>query len=442
MLLLKVTVVLLIMPALASCVEKRSSKTTTGAGAYSGKVLLVSMDGFRWDYLKTVTGLSNFSRLAASGCSVDRLNSPFATKTFPCHYTIATGLYEESHGIVSNSMYDPVHNATFVKHSLESFWWDGGEPIWVTAERQNKRSGVYFWPGSEAEIRGHRPSTYMPYNQSAPFPQRVQTAIQWLKDGSKDLVLLYFHEPDRTGHVYGPESPQIQAKVKEMDGVLGMILDSMEENKLNDVNIIVTSDHGMTDIDVNTRLLNLWNYVNQSMVERVPDSGTVTAILPAAGREAEVVEACRKIPHVTVYRKEEIPDHFHYKHNPRIMPVIILSDEGWLLSANMEQVIADNERGNHGFSNELASMKAIFLARGPDFRKGVHSASIRTVDIYPLVCRLLNIDAAPNNGSLANTVQFLLNGSTRLVAGGHFSWLYSSVCVVLLGWCRLYPTEM
>ncbi|KAL8568014.1 hypothetical protein ACOMHN_029189 [Nucella lapillus] len=403
--------VLLSSPVLVSSMAVRIS--SRGAYQYSGRVLLYSMDGFRWDYIKTVSGLGNFSRLAASGCSVDFVDTPFATMSFPSHYTIATGLYEESHGIIANHIYDPERNASFKKQSMESFWWDEGEPIWVTAERQNKRTGVHSWPGSAAKIRGYRPSSYTTYNNSLAFTDRVQTAIQWLRDDVKDLVLLYVNEPDHTGHVYGPESPQLADKVREMDGILGMILNALEENQLNDVNLIVTSDHGMTDINMEERMMNLWDYLDRSLVEKVPDSGMVTAILPAAGREAEVVEACRKIPHVTLYRKEELPDHFHYKHNPRIMPVIILSDEGWLLAKNVQTFLDTNKKGDHAYSNDLPSMKAIFLARGPDFRKGVHSTSLKSVDIYPLVCLLLNIDAAPNNGSLEQTNPFLLHGASH-----------------------------
>ncbi|XP_076461786.1 ectonucleotide pyrophosphatase/phosphodiesterase family member 5-like [Babylonia areolata] len=316
-----------------SAAEEVDSGTSDGGHTYSGKVLLVSMDGFRWDYIKSVAGLTSFSRLSDTGCSVDFVHPAFATKTFPCHYTIATGLHEESHGILANRMYDPVRNASFSKRSTESFWWEGGEPIWVTAERQNKRSAVYFWPGSDAEIRGYRPSQYLVYNQSVPFPQRVETALGWLEHGGKDLVLLYFHEPDKTGHLYGPSSTQVADKVREMDGILGLIMKTMEEKKLDDVNLILTSDHGMTDVNAQHRLLNLWDYLDRDTVAMVPDSGTVTAILPVEGREAQVLSDARKIPHVTVYRKDEIPERLHYKHNPRVMPIIILSDEGWILSS-------------------------------------------------------------------------------------------------------------
>ncbi|KAL8577567.1 hypothetical protein ACOMHN_044247 [Nucella lapillus] len=382
-------------------------------GASSGKVLLVSMDGFRWDYLHTVPGLTHFPALAHSGCSVQYVNNTFATVTFPCHYTIVTGRYEETHGIVANRMYDRKRKTFFTMASKESYWWEGGEPIWITAEKQKKNStATFFWPGSESVIQGLRPSIYKAYNKSVSYEERIHTAVSWFTDHHKDFVALYFEEPDSTGHKYGPHSAQVAAKVIEMDGFLGQILTELDDKNLTDVvNVIITSDHGMTDVSMDDKLLDLWAYVNKSLVEVVPDYEAVTAILPKAGQEAEVLRQANQIPHVTVYRKEDIPEHFHYRNHDRIMPIIIISDEGWTLTADINGTLRWNPRGNHGYSNDLPSMKPIFLARGPDFRKGVKSPSIRSVDIYPLLCRLLTLRPAPHNGSLTSTAHFLVDAT-------------------------------
>ncbi|XP_076439474.1 bis(5'-adenosyl)-triphosphatase enpp4-like [Babylonia areolata] len=393
-----------------------------GVQAYSGKVLLVSMDGFRWDYVRRVSGLKHFPGLADSGCSVDYVNNTFATVTFPCHYSIVTGLYEESHGIVANRMYDRKRKTYFSMASKESYWWEGGEPIWITVEKQRRNStAVYFWPGSESVIQGLRPSITMAYNQSVPFGQRVSTAVSWFVDHHKDFVALYFEEPDLAGHRYGPDSPLVDAKVRDMDGILGQILAELDDKNLTDVvNVIITSDHGMTNVSIPDKLIDVWQYVNKSLVDAVPDFEAVTAILPREGQEAEVFRQASQIPHVTVYHKDQIPDHFHYRHNDRIMPIIIISEEGWTLSSDMNETLDWNPKGNHGYSNDLPSMKPIFFARGPDFRKGVNLPSIRSVDIYPLLCRLLHVHPAPNNGSVANTDRFVTD-STGLAVSLHCS---------------------
>ena len=69
-------------------------------------VILVSLDGFRWDYGKLYM-TPNLDELARTGVKAEALIPSFPTKTFPNHYTIATGLYPDHHGIVNNSFYDP-----------------------------------------------------------------------------------------------------------------------------------------------------------------------------------------------------------------------------------------------------------------------------------------------------------------------------------------------
>ncbi|XP_076461476.1 bis(5'-adenosyl)-triphosphatase enpp4-like [Babylonia areolata] len=420
---------------------------------YSGRVLLVSMDGFRWDYVRKISGLGNFSRLASTGCSLDYVDPVFITKSMPCHYSIVTGVYPENHGIIANKMYDPVLNATFSYRSVEKFWWTGFEPVWITAEKHNKSTGTYFWPGSEAEVGGYRPSISPPYNGSVPFPERVTTALDWLSEGGMDFVALYFHQPDMDGHLYGPGSPEVADRVRQMDGILGQILDGLEERKLDDVNLILTSDHGMTDIDMQGKLIDLWEYIPRSWVDRVPDFGPVTAILPVAGREGSVLSAAQEIPHCRAFRRQDVPQHLHYSHNRRIMPVIIIADEEWTVSTNVTKSREADDKGNHGYSNVLSSMKPIFFARGPDFRKGVHSTSIRSVDIYPLLCRLLGLTPAANNGSGDSTAHFLVDGG-GVSRAERVELCWSGLLLVLLAslrggfqwgfhWCQsqisLYP---
>lgn len=160
-------------------------------------------------------------------------------------------------------MYDPVLNKTFSRGNNDPVWWDGGEPLWVTARKYNQTSATFYWPGSEAKIRGYRPNKWLPYNESVPFRPRVDRVMGWLANDSINFVTLYFHEPDKTGHNFGPDSPQIIEKVKEMDGILGYILDSMQKYSLTDkVNLIVLSDHGMTTIDLQHRLIDISQIVD------------------------------------------------------------------------------------------------------------------------------------------------------------------------------------
>ncbi|XP_062581552.1 ectonucleotide pyrophosphatase/phosphodiesterase family member 5-like [Saccostrea cucullata] len=378
---------------------------------YARQVLLVSMDGFRWDYLKK-TQTPNFDRMARLGTHALYMNNTFVTKTFPNHYTLVTGLYEESHGIVSNHMYDPVLNDTFGFKSLESEWWDGGEPLWVTARKNNRTSATFYWPGSEAKIRGFRPNIWLPYNESVLFPPRVDQVMDWLVNDSIDFVTLYFHEPDKTGHRYGPDSEQIVQKIQEMDGILGYILDSLEKNSLTDkVNLVLVSDHGMTGIDLQQRLIDISEVVDMDEdILFTLDSGPVMQINPRKDPRYVIQKILNaSVPHLTVYLKEEIPDKWHYGKNRRVMPIFATADEGWSIVTNATLAKRITEKGNHGYDNALMSMKPIFLAVGPNIRQNYQVPVFKNVDIYPLVCELLQIQPAPNNGSLVRVKSLIVS---------------------------------
>ena len=193
--------------------------------------LLISFDGFRWNYLSR-TPTPNFDELIKTGVKAKWLQDVFVTVTFPNHYTLVTGLYEESHGIVANRFYDPKLKQSFDYRSntvLQSKWW-GGEPVWVTSELQGKKAGVFFWVGSEATIKGTRATQWMKFNSSYPWPKRVDRVVDWLANkpvekGSQplniSLALLYFFQPDHYGHKYGPESDEVTQMIGQCDNITG-----------------------------------------------------------------------------------------------------------------------------------------------------------------------------------------------------------------------------
>ena len=220
--------------------------------------------------------------------------------------------------------------------SMDSRWWDEAEPLWVKVQRHGLRSGVYFWPGSEAEIRGRRPNVWTKYDRSVPFTERVDTAINWLSNDSFniDFAMVYFHEPGSTGHKFGPYSSQVRNKVSEMDGILGYLVEGVKNAGIWDIlNIIVTSDHGMTETDLTNRLIDLRRYIDFNAIEFM--SGTADAVLTfqsVKGREGEVYTNLSTVEHMTVYKKEELPERWHYKDNGRILPIVLVADEGWIIA--------------------------------------------------------------------------------------------------------------
>lgn len=372
------------------------------------KVLMISFDGFRWDYYK-MYNTPNLDYLARTGVHApEGILAPFTTKTFPNHYSIVTGLYQESHGIVDNGMYDPISNKSFRMYNNKDASWFGGEPIWVTARKQGIRTGIYFWPSSELPIQNIRPNYYFKYNIKTPFEKRIETAINWLANDQVELALIYFNQPDNIGHKTGAMSEEVRKTVESLDKLVGFLLEKLLEKFLLDrVNLIITSDHGMANVtDQKKHLIVLEKYVHlEKEVKRIPLGGPVAGILPQEGKLDIVYNKLKNAhPNMTIYKKEDLPKRWHYQNNRRIMPIIAVADEGYLIARKWR---SNSVLGQHGYDNNLTSMRPIFFARGPDFKENYKTGIFELVNIYPLLCYLLGIQPAPNNGSMTEVTRML-----------------------------------
>jgi predicted AlkP superfamily pyrophosphatase or phosphodiesterase len=401
----KIALIVAMLCTGVSCTAVRTLAPLTAQA--SSTVVLISLDGFRWDYLQR-PGAKRLRELAARGVRAERLIPSFPTKTFPNHFTLVTGLYPEHHGISANTMVDPVLGRFGTGRNpavRDGRWWNG-EPIWVTAERQGVRSATYFWPGSEAEIGGYRPHIYFPFNDQTSRAARVDTVLHWLAmpaDSAPRFIAVYFADVDADGHNFGPRAAETDSAIAHADSAVGAIIDGIERQGLREkVNLIVVSDHGMTEIggDRNIALDDLVSFDSLDVVDWSP----VASIAPKPGREAYVLRALRAAahPHLTVYRKGELPARLHYNIGARITPIIAIADEGWTITTH---AIADtaNKRatyGAHGYDNQLLSMGALFIGAGPAFRVGVTVPPFENVHVEPLLAHLLHLRAPASDGSL------------------------------------------
>ena len=243
-------------------------------------VLFITFDGFRWDYFRR-TSTPNFDRLVKHGTQAEYIYEAYMTKTLPGHYTLATGLYQESHGIVSNFMYDPELDMDGIFHTkseavFNSDWWDAGEPIWVTNQRQGGQSGVINYPGFYTKIRGMYPTYRLTqYDKNVPYRDRVDTIIALFVNGSINLGVIYFEEPDPSGHLYGPESPLMLPVIKECDETVGYLIRKLQSNGLLDkVNLVITSDHGMSEVSED-KIIYLEDFIDLNCCKIVEDSPAV-----------------------------------------------------------------------------------------------------------------------------------------------------------------------
>lgn len=366
------------------------------------QVLLISLDGFRRSYLET-DSVPTLHALARGGVTAAAMIPSFPTLTFPNHYTIVTGLYPEDHGIVGNTIYDPEFKQLFTMSnaaSRESRWW-WGQPIWVTAEKQDKRAATFFWPGSEVEIDSTRPTRWKPYDGKVTFDARVDTVLSWLalKGPQRiSIVTLYFDEPDHSGHEYGPDSPKTAAAAARADSAVGRLMQGLRDRGMYDsVNVIVVSDHGMSALSPD-RVVYLDDVVDTAAV-RITSLSPDLAITPKDGDAAALLAKIRKLPHVQSWLKADVPARLHYNEGRRITPVVAVADDGWTIAIHGER--RGPSGGAHGYDNANASMHALFIAHGPAFKQGVTMPEFPNVDVYDLLAKLLKIKPAPNDGSLA-----------------------------------------
>jgi len=401
---------LILIAALGSRLVLSSAQNVPAPAALKPSIILVSFDGFRWDYMDKAP-TPNLRSLAARGVRADGLIPSYPSKTFPNHYTIVTGLYPGHHGIVANNILDTATGRRFapgtVNEVQDAMWW-GGEPVWVTAQRGGLVAGAMYWPGSEAPIRGVLPRYWNAYATAVPPDERVDQVLRWLDLPDADrprLITLYFSDVDTAGHADGPDSPAVRDAITRVDGYLGNLVRGLERRRLLDqLNIVVVSDHGMAATD-SRHVVVLDDYISLDDVD-VVDINPTLAVVPKPGREDEVYRALSRAKHLKVYRRAETPERWHYRDHPHIPPIVGGADEGWQVVRKMTlgRVLAGllhEDRGAHGYDPKFKSMRGIFVAAGPAFKQGATVRAFENIHIYDALAQVLGVTPAPNDGDPA-----------------------------------------
>lgn len=365
-------------------------------------VVLVSMDAFRWDY-DSIYGTPVLDEIARNGVKAERLIPSFPTKTFPNHYSIATGLYPDHHGLINNSFYAPDLNLVYRigdRVMVENAAFYGGEPIWVTAMKAGLKTASFYWVGSEAPIMGMHPDYWKTFDEEVAFGDRVDTVLKWLSLPAAKrphLVTLYFEEPDAISHVYGPVAPETAAVVKSLDSLLGVLRDGLRKlPQAKRISLIVLSDHGMGQVDP-SRYNYIFDTLPQTMVKRIYGGSPVWSVEPVEGKTDSLIMLVNMQKGVKAYRKEELPAHLHYGTNPRLPEVLLIADPRWI--AGVRPAPSGNNKGDHGFDWKWKDMHSIFYAEGPDFKRGFETDTLYNVDIYDIMTRILNLVPAKNDGN-------------------------------------------
>ncbi len=383
---------------------------TVGNKPYRNYVVMVSFDAFRWDY-DSVYQTPYMDRLAEQGVMAEKLISCFPSNTFPNHYAIATGLYPDHHGIVNNSFYAPDLGLSYRISDREAVGnpdFYKGEPVWVTAMKQGKIAASFFWVGSEAPVSGMHPTYWKIYDENITYSERIDTVIKWLKyprGRRPQLVTLYFDEPDATSHDFGPVSPETGKVVTRLDSLLGVIRDKLSSLPYGKrINLILLSDHGMSQVS-SKRYNNIRDIIPERMISSINGGNPVYMIDPSKGKADSIVLLINKTVGVKAWKKENLPSEWHYGTNPRIAEIIAVADSGWYLG--MRPNTREFTGGAHGYDNMNSDMAGIFYASGPAFRRGYSVHRLNNIDIYNLVCRILDLEPARNDGDPSHITELL-----------------------------------
>lgn len=363
--------------------------------------VIVSMDGFRWDYpeLYETPWLDSIGR---AGVTAEMLPS-YPASTFPNHYTLATGLVPDHHGIVNNVFWDSELGVqygmgdTLTRNNPKYY---GGEPIWNTAERQGVRTANIYWVGSDICIGGRYPSRYLRWYDTPrlDYAGRVDEALRILSLPEAErpaFLMVYFDDPDASGHHYGPRSEGCRQAVESLDSLMGVFYRGIRALPYGDkINLILTSDHGMTEIS-EERFINVDDVLNPAWYERVV-AAAPSSIYTREGCRDSVLTALAGVPHLQAWPKEAVPAELNYGTSPNLGDVIAAPDLGWQFAYKPR-----NNAGAHGFSPLERDMHVIFRACGPDFQEGyVLPETFSNTAVYPLLCRLLGVKPSPNDGDL------------------------------------------
>jgi len=373
-------------------------------------LVVLSMDAFRWDYPDSIP-TPHLDAIAADGVKAVSLRPAYPSKTFPNHYTMATGLYPDHHGIVQNSFYDPEsgeHYAISMREAIEDGKFYGGEPIWTTAEKQGMKSASFYWVGSEANIDGYQPSIWKKYDWKVPYEDRIDTVLAWLQlpePVRPHLIMWYMSEPDHMGHVYGPFSKEVNDMIMYQDTLLGIFMEKIAALPYSDnINLIFTSDHGMQkSYPDSTEYLE--DYIKESWVKDIQGYNPNFIILAEEGCIDSLYNSLNDAQHLTTWKYGEVPERFVYGNNPRCKDIMVVADSAWRVKVTRDG--RGGSQGDHGYDNFNTDMHAIFYARGPAFKKGHLYPTFNNVDLYPLMAYILGLEPAEVDGEFENVKSML-----------------------------------
>jgi predicted AlkP superfamily pyrophosphatase or phosphodiesterase len=370
--------------------------TAQDAAPPAAYVILVSFDGFRFDYLdRGVTPV--LDSLAREGVRADGLIPVMPTKTFPNHYSIATGMYSSEHRLVANVFRDPQLGiySPADRTTVENGEWYAGEPDWVAAQRQGLRTASMFWIGTEADVRGVRPDIWHRFDADMAPEARVDSVLAWLRlppESRPRLLTVYFDFTDNAGSASGPDSPATDSAIALADRLIGrLVRGTLALPHADSIAFLVMSDHGMAN--VRDAVVLDEHVVSLDGVEAMFHGPFATFYTNGDSARMQTLRAdMARVPHTHTYERSELPAAWHWS-DPRLGDLITVAEPGWLIAPAHAPIPA----GAHGWPPTMREMQGVFVASGAGVSAGERIPAFENVHIHAFVAALLDI--APASGA-------------------------------------------
>lgn len=399
------------------------------------RLLLLSLDGFRHDFIETYN-LKNLGSFLKDSTTSLYLNPQFPTESYPNHWSMVTGSNVENHGIIADDFYDPVFKEHFRNSKSDLKWWNSSEPVWSTAVKQGIKTSVYDWPGSDVSFQPQSSvlmNTSNSYHHISKFHGRfrlkIKEAIKSFLRDDMQFISIYHDQPDQIAHKYGINSPEFNVTLEQLDNEFGYLIQRLKENKLygaKNFNLIITSSQGMVNI---RKIVFINEYITEADAEIWSFSQSLIHLKPLIDTN-KLLMKLSQIPGISLTLKENLPERLNYKNNNRIGSIIISAIEGigfmyinnkpFQISNNgqisyirlgykqkKQLMIASADRATHGYDKLYPNMRGILIAQGSMFKQNhIYDKSVETTDIYPLICHTLGIKCESRNGSLERVIDY------------------------------------
>lgn len=396
--------------ARARSIAQRTSSSNSAEAQERHYLVLVSLDGFRWDYPEQ-DGAAHLLALGKAGAwAPEGMLPSYPALGAPNRFSIVTGLYPGHHGLVADSFYDPERGQRFsldnAKQADDGSWY-GGVPLWSLAESQGMRAAVIGWPGSQAAIAGFRPSESVA--QGADERTCLKRISEWLRlpaAARPHLIAVEISGPAAAARRYGPDAAETKAAVRRADGFIGRLDADLKAIGLP-VNLVVVSDRGMAKTE--------GGWITLDQFASLAGFETVGSLLYSPAEQARE-RIYRQLNHVSslfiVYRRKDLPPDFHANLNPRMGDPVMMATGAYAIrphGSTAAQADAPPPAGADGLDPQAQSeMKAIFFAAGPDIVPGKTVAPFENVNLYPWIAHILGLKAPKSDGSLN-----ILSGTLR-----------------------------